>query len=478
MKFKKKVWLIFFLALLVRIIFLLSSNILWWDETVYANLGNDLSHNFFDYSLKDKLWSDFIPSFEFKYSWPNMGFRAPLLPYSLAIFYFLKLDFLIIFLMPFIGALSVVLLYFFGKELFDEKVGFYSALFFSLVPLHVFYSSKILTGVYATFFMLLSFLSFWKGYEKNEKFHKVVFGFFLALALLTRYTILWIIPIFPLYFLFRDKSLKFFRDKHLWYSVLVFFITLIPWFVYGYFYYGNFLGGFIHGGKAASYWGGIQSWNFFIINGYHFFSVLSILFILSLIYIFYKKQYLNRPVYFVLIWVFLFLLVASFMPHKEDRFILPLVPGVCLLSGLFISMFKKYDKIFVLIILIILSFSVYSDFSDSYEIYSNINVQCYHQIIDFMNYIPGGYVVVSEESSVVHYYTKQESTFFPNLNDQDFIDLANSKDKDVYFVFKRFNSGLNNEEFEKIRTILDENFDRVFECDLAPEHNFIYSKKI
>mgnify|MGYP001558957105 CR=1 FL=1 len=43
----------------------------------------------------------------------------------LAIFYSLKLEFLSNFLMPLIGALSVVIVYFLGKRLFNSKVGIY-----------------------------------------------------------------------------------------------------------------------------------------------------------------------------------------------------------------------------------------------------------------------------------------------------------------------------------------------------------------
>ena len=36
-----------------------------------------------------------------------------------------------------------------------------------------------------------------------------------------------------LYFLIRRKSLKFIFDKYLWSAIGVFFVTLIPWFIYG-----------------------------------------------------------------------------------------------------------------------------------------------------------------------------------------------------------------------------------------------------
>src|SRR3989338_9937960 len=117
---KKNKWLIaiFVIALLIRIIFVFSSPVKIWDETVYANLGYDLSHNPLDYSVANNGWSDFIPSGgDDFYAWPKMGFRAPLLPYFLSIFYLFNLGFLVNFFIAFIGALSVCLVYLLGKRM-------------------------------------------------------------------------------------------------------------------------------------------------------------------------------------------------------------------------------------------------------------------------------------------------------------------------------------------------------------------------
>ena len=332
---------LFILAFIVRFVFIFSTPLMILDEAVYADLGYDLSKNIFDYSFANNGWSDFVPGNEGRYAWPNAGFRAPLLPYLLSILYFLKLNFLVILFIPLIGALSVVLIFTLGKKMFNEKIGIYSAIFLALIPLHVIYSAKILTGVLSTFFILLAFLSFWKGYEENNKKYKLLFGLFLALALLARYTTLWVIPIFLIYFLIRDKSLVFIKDKYLWGAIGIFFLTLVPWFIYGMFEYNNIFGAFIHGVKAAAYWGGVQPWYFFFSNGW-IFSIVGIIFVFSLVYILYKKEFIKKEVYLLLIWIFFFLGMAMIVPHKERRFILPIVPAVCLLSGFFINKIKKH----------------------------------------------------------------------------------------------------------------------------------------
>ena len=109
------------LAFLIRIIFLFHSPVKGWDETVYLNLGEHLSEHPTDYSFQNLGWSDFIPSEDPIYGWPNAGFRAPLLPYTLSLFHFLSLSFLIPLIVPLFGTLSVLLVYLLGRELFNKK---------------------------------------------------------------------------------------------------------------------------------------------------------------------------------------------------------------------------------------------------------------------------------------------------------------------------------------------------------------------
>ena len=184
---------------------------------------------------------------------------------------------------------------------------------------------------------MLTLYSFWRGYEEENKFHKVLFGIFLALALLSRYTTLWVMPVFLLYFLVRDRSLKFLKDKYLWYAIVSFFVVLIPWFIYGIFEYNSPIGAFIHGARASGYWGGFQSWHFFFDYWFYMFALTGLVFLIAIIYILYKKEFFKRGIYFTLIFFFFFLGMAIYMPHKEDRFILAITPAITIISGYFLN---------------------------------------------------------------------------------------------------------------------------------------------
>ncbi len=469
--------LLFIIAFIIRGIFVFATPLKIWDETVYANLGYDLSNNFLDYSVRNNGWSDFIPSGgDNFYAWPKMGFRAPLLPYLLSLFYLFNLGFLTNFFMVFVGSLSVCLVYLLGKNMFNKMVAIYSAILFLLMPLHIIYSAKILTGVLFTFFVLLTFFSFWKGYEEGNKKHKILFGFFLALALLSRYTALWIMPVFLLYFLARDKSFKFFKDKYLWYAILAFFLTLIPWFIYGAFEYNNPIGPFIHGAKASVYWGGLQSWHFFFDYWWQMFSIVGIIFVVGLIYILYKRDFLKKEIYLLLIWFAFFLGMAVYMPHKETRFILVIVPTIALISGYFIDKIKKYKKLILMGIIVIslfsLSFQFYTTYNNSY---TDTN-KCFLEGSKFLENQENA-LIVTDESSSIYYYTKQSTSFYPNPwsyeSLKSLIENYHSE-KNSFVFFIDFDMPLNDGEHIKIKKDLDENLEKVFECSIGEGLNVIY----
>jgi 4-amino-4-deoxy-L-arabinose transferase-like glycosyltransferase len=459
----------------IRIISFLYSSIRGWDETVYLNLGKDLSTNPFLYSLQNSNWSDYIPSSDLIYSWPNIGFRAPLLPYFLSLFNFIHLEFIIPVIIPLFATASVFLVYILGKELFNKKIGLYSAVIFSLVPIHIYCSGKIWADAFALFFILLTFVSFWKGYEKNNKKHKVLFGLFFGLSLLARYTTMWLAPVFPFYFLFRNESIKFLKDKYLWFTIGLFLIILIPWFIYGFVYYNNPLGSFIHGFKAANYYGGIQAWGYFFENSWRIFSVTEILFIFSLLFVFLKKEYLKKEVSLLLIWVIFFGAMTMIMPHKEDRYILIVVPAICLLSGLFISKIGRYKNIIFVFICLILLFSNWDAFKLGYEISKDKTNICFSEGNKFLagNFIEGDSLVMTNQSPIVHYYTNKRIIFYPDVlkidSIRNLID-SNYRDETVYILFTNFDMPKEND----LKNELDNNFEKVFECSKTPGYSAVY----
>jgi len=451
---------IFLVALLIRVIFLFSYPTKWWDETVYANLGYDLSQNPFHYSYDGK-WSDFVPD----NLWPKAGFRAPLLPVLFALIYFVKMDFLIELLMPIIGALSCVLIYLIGKKLFNKEIATYSAILLAVSYFHIYYSSKILTDGLSVFFILLSVLVFIKGYEEKNNKYKILFGVVLALSLLTRYTALWTIPIFFIYLIIRDRNLKLLKDKYFWLSILVFLVVISPWLIYSYSAYGNIFGALMHGNTAVNYWGGSQPWNFYITNFFETFHIVGIISLVAILYIIYKKEFLKKEIFFILIWLIFLFVLTSTIVHKEPRYILSIFPAMCLLSGFLIEKIKKYKYLIFAIIIawMLIYYSV--NFSKEYrKSYTDTN-DCFLQGNNFLKTLDKNILVITDESPLVYYYTKRETGFYPGpWSISKLNNLVQSKGKKTYIFFTDFDMPMWREDIIKIKQDLDSNYKEVFNC--------------
>lgn len=444
---------LFLLALFLRIISLFTSLVKWWDETVYANLGFDLVSNPFDYSFAKK-WSDYTKD------WPKAGCRPPLLPYSLALIYALtNSQVLVDLFMPVIGSFSVVILYLLAENLFNHKVALYSSLFLSFLPLHVFYSSKIMTDVYAVFFLLISALFFWSGFEKGKKKHKLIFGFFLGLALLARFTTVLILPLFPAFLLLRHKNFSFLKDRFLWYSLGIFLITLTPWFVYGIFEYKNPIGPFVHAEAAAKYWGGEQAWYFFFQHSLEIFSVLSFTFLFSLAFIL-KERVKDRNIIFLVLWFSIFFVLSIFLPHKEDRYFLPVVPPVAILSAFFISQ-VKYSKLFFIVVILLLLLDLVDFLQKNFLSSHNLTNYCFLEANNYISSLEKDALIITDQSPLVYFYTKKETHFYPSpftLYTLEELITKHYQNRSVYVFFNEFE----NPEF---KSTLDLNFEIIYQCN-------------
>jgi len=385
----------------------------------------------------------------------------------LSFFYRFNLDFLIKFFTPFIGAASSVVVYFLGKKIFNSKVGLYSALAFSLIPIHILWSFRISTGIYGIFFLLLSVLFFWKGFEEGDNSSKILFGVFLALSLLIRYTMMWIIPIFLFYFLFRDKNLKFLKDKYLWCSILAFFIVLVPWFIYAHTFYDNLLGPFIHGTIGSGFWGGVQSSLFYFGKFLNMFSIFGIIFVISILLIFKKKWYKDKRIFFFLSWFIFFFFVASLVPHKEERFLLPLVPAVAILSGFFLERFEREfsllklnaKKIFVFLFIFLVCFVPIVFVISSQEI-TGTQI-CLKEGLDYISSLESNSLIYSDASPIVYAYTDMKTRYYPSPWNNKSLERG----EENYILYTDYDKPLYVEENVLFREDLKDNFELVFSCD-------------
>jgi hypothetical protein len=168
--------------------------------------------------------------------------------------------------------------------------------------------------------------------------------------------------------------------------------------------------------------------------------------------------------------------MAIYMPHKEDRFILAIVPTIALISGYFIDEIKKYKKFILAGIILISLFSLSSQFYKTFEnSYTDTNT-CFLESNKFLEGVNKNSVIITDESTVIYYYTKLETKFYPNPWAYKVLSSW-IKDyysgKEVYVLFGDYIIKPE-EEYNKIKIDLDTNSEKVFECSKGDGYSAVY----
>ncbi len=127
-----------------------------------------------------------------------------------------------------VGLLSIYLAYLIGKKLYSEEAGLFAAFLLAVTVNHVYLSRSGLQEAYVVFFLLLVSYLFLRSLEQDKYFiwTGVAFGF----ALLAKYTIFVLAPIFLVYLAFFKPSR--FKNKNLWLGLLLSLFIFSPVIVY------------------------------------------------------------------------------------------------------------------------------------------------------------------------------------------------------------------------------------------------------
>ena len=434
----RNVILIFLISLIVSSIAVFLDPVRWWDEAIYGSLGWNLHNSPFDYSFKkfDDLNKDY-PG--------QAGFRAPLLPYVISVAYAVNESFPIEVLVPIFSALGSVALYLLCIQVFDKKTSALSALLLTLMPLHAYYSGKILTDVFSTTIATVAILFFWIGFEKGDNKFKALAGIFLGLTILARYTWIWLPAVLFLYLLIKNRSLKFI-DKYFIFSIVLFLLVLTPWFWYGQQAYGTPLGPLIHASKATTYWGGLQPW-------YEYFTYMPIVMSLgilatALVGIFFAIKNIKEPfLLLTVIWLLFSIGFAISMPHKEDRFLMPATPVIALLAAFGISKMKRYAKHIAIAVLIIAIATSGVKFYDTMKVSYRHDSQCYIGAMNFLKTVENNSIVMNVNNPVIYFYTHKESTYAPQ-SQNELEAKAKTFERPIYYLSSKYD-GSRSFDFKK-----------------------------
>ncbi len=278
-----------------------------------------------------------------------------------------------------LGSIGVILFYFIGKELYNEKVGWITALIACFLPALVSSSNTMLADVPGLSFLSFSFYFFILFYKSKKPIFGYLSGIFVGFTILTRYAALLdflvLFVVFSVFFVIsKRKNLikSIFSKENFIGASIVLFLYLLSAFI---FYSLGAIPLFQRAARAVSGWDTPVLFYVNILPWY--FSLLAFFGIFFLIFYWFNKSVkakkqkvsmkINNSDLFLLIWFFALFIFMCFTPHKEDRYLLlPLaIPSLLLgvhgilLALEWINVRKNFiiKSLFFVILLLLICFS-------------------------------------------------------------------------------------------------------------------------
>ena len=239
MKISKSLILFLIFIIFVSIVFIwfaeTKSLLGFGDETYYALAGKAIVENNF-------IMPKSIPKlYEVGGSIGEPMTKPPLVYYIPAIFWALGQESGYRLVAPFFGILTIILVYFIGRDLFDEWVGLLAAIIAAGIPLFIHFSIITYMETFIAFMFLLSFYTVYKAITLKTRKWTIIAGVCYGLALLTKEFALFFILSFLLYLIFT-KFKKSFDKKEFKILLMIVIIGLLmyaPWLIRNYLEFNN-----------------------------------------------------------------------------------------------------------------------------------------------------------------------------------------------------------------------------------------------
>ncbi|HEX2787164.1 MAG TPA: glycosyltransferase family 39 protein [Ignavibacteria bacterium] len=309
-----------------------------WDEGMYAARVNSIYLN-----------GDFWDQAQHSVAGMDSGSQPPLVVW---LGYFATKAFglhdWILKLIPFIfGLLSVIVITMLGKELFDFKTGFLSAVIFSSSVLFSIYIKRFQLDIPVLFFILLPFYFIVKFLKTSEYEHTFFAGICFGLSLMTKLLVGFIVPLILICFLvtlfFHKNNLN---RKKIFTGILILSFTglliALPWhyhvlekyggsfiqYIFGFHIYQRAVEGVDDNTKPS----GI----FFYINYLLTLFPFAILVFYSIYYDYKNKIQNNWKQLFIHLWFLIPLILISFFKTKLEPYAFLFLPAFTIITASFI----------------------------------------------------------------------------------------------------------------------------------------------
>ncbi len=387
------------LLVIVSSLTLFRSGALWWDETVYLSIADNLYLNHeYAFNINDE-----------------EEFRAPVFPAMIATSYFIfgasseTIARLAVFAASLLFAFTIYLL---GRKLYGVKIASSGALLAVAAPQFVFWSSKILSEATAVFFTATTLYVIYIIIEENRKNLYPLLGALLALSFLTKYPLGLLAILFFAWAVFRKKQRLFFCKQAV-FGAITFLVIFTPWMYNSYDAYGSAFG-------SASY-------NAYIVNDLHtgspdmyarefltYYGIIGALFLAGAAYSIWKK---DMPGLFLVSWFLIVFFALSFaISEKQIRYLLIALPSIALLaSRASFALFERFPlkNLLAFIFVLFVALSVFvPEFENTYN-NKNIGLLVEDAGLYLREHAPEGTLIMSQSAPPYHYYSKHKVIWFP-----------------------------------------------------------------
>lgn len=269
------------------------------------------------------------------------------------------------------GIISVVALYFLVKRLYGKNCAWLASFLLAISSYHVWLSqSGFIEGI-LIFFIILSLLYWLKAFKDNKFFF--YWAIFFALAILTKYLALALIPFFFFWLILNKGHWQIFKNKKFYLSILLFFIIISPLIVYNLMMYktrGHFdmQFSFLFSQEHED-WTGIKErevggdylGNFKTIGATLYAALplpIYILFGLSFLYILFEFIFKKKKRHHLILLVTLFFLIFFILISASDRWLSIYLPFIYLAIAYFLYQLRntfQVNKYLYVLVLVILS---------------------------------------------------------------------------------------------------------------------------
>ena len=318
----------------------LSYKALGWDEAMYGCISRELVRN---------LWG-------FKICGIPVLHKPPLYPYIVAIICRTlgKYNELILRLVPVIsGMLTLIVTQLIYMEVEKER-GVLPLVILSLIPLHIYFSSRCLSDVLGSLTATLVILSAIQCRKRAVSY--VALGISAALSIMARYTNLQIAAIAALYLILACRNIR-----GIIVAALSFIISILPLLLLNFKLYNHPYKGLYFASRLIQMDVPISNW-LYVSWVLIYLNPLFVAFSLVGAYYLIKDKKAERLI--IVLWWIIPIISNLFLVHKEERFLMVVCPATAILATIGIRrVVKSKITIFALILAsLLISSYVFIDF--------------------------------------------------------------------------------------------------------------------